>query len=170
VGTTRKARLVSAGIAAALIIAIAAFAVLKPAKDEIPRDAYTIAADQMCLEAKHQIVAVEQRSVKGSEPGHPGSFAQALVPIVGAWRSQFQELIVPSDRVEEARQLAAALLGAEIAIAKLARTAAHGDEKAVLVAAKQADGATAQVEEAVSSLGLTECASAAIGFSPSQGG
>ena len=163
VGTTRKARLVSAGTAAALTVAVVGFVVLKPTKDEIPRDAYTIAADRICLEAKRRIVAVEQSSVRGSDPG---GFAQALVPAVGTWRSQFGRLVVPTDRTEEARQLAAALLEAEIGIAKLARSEARGDKRAVLAAAKRADEATSRVEEAVSSLGLDECASATIGISP----
>jgi len=167
VGTTRKARLITAGTVVAVAVAVAAFVVLKPAKDEIPHDAYTIAAEKMCLEAKHRIVEAERVSVRGSEPG---GFAQALVPIVGTWRSKFQELTAPGNRVEEARQLEAALLGAEIAIAKLARTATRGDEKATLASARQADAATTSVEEAVSSLGLTQCASATIGFSPSRAG
>jgi hypothetical protein len=168
IGTTRRARLASAGTVAALIIALVAFAVLKPAKDEIPRDAYTIAADRICIEAKHQIVAVERQSVAGSGPRGSGGFAQALVPAVGTWRLHFQELIVPADRVEEARQLSAALLDAEIKIAKLARAEASGDGKTILATARRADAATTSVEEAASSLGLTECASAAIGFSASR--
>jgi hypothetical protein len=159
-GTTRRARLVSAATVVALVATVAAFIALN-ADEGIPRDAYTIAADGICLQAKREIVLAR----KGD--GDPSSFSRSLVPIVGGWRAQLRELSVPPDRIEQARQLEAALLVAELRIAKLARVAERGDGRAALASAKRADGASAAVEEAVASLGLSECASAVIGFSPS---
>jgi len=163
VGRTRKARLVTAATAVAIAVAIAAFIALKPSDDAIPRDAYTIAADRICLGAKGEIVAVEERARKRG--GHASAFARALVPIVATWRSRFQTLRVPSDRVEEAQRLEAALQEVELRIASLARVAGTGGRTATIASAKRADVATSQVEEAVSSLGLSHCARATIGFS-----
>jgi hypothetical protein len=142
----------------AIAVAIAAFIALKPSDDGIPRDAYTIEADQICLSAKRQIVAAERS-------GRASTFAAALVPIVGSWRSQSGELIVPADRIEQAQQLETALRDVEIQIAQLARIAAQGSERRTLASAKQADAATSRVEEAVASLGLSRCAAATIGVS-----
>ena len=159
-GMTRKARLVSAATAVALVAAVVAFIALN-SDEGIPRDAYTVAADAFCLQAKREIVLAREGG------GDPSSFSQALVPIVGGWRAQLRELSVPPDRIEQARQLEAALLVAELRIANLARVAERGDRKVALASAKRADGASAAVEEAVANLGLSECASAVIGFSPS---
>jgi len=166
-GTSRRARLVSAGTAVALAVAIVAFIVLKPAKDQIPRDAYTVAADRICVEAKEQIVAAEKQAIGGSTSASAPGFAQELVPVVSRWRSRFQQLSVPSDRLEAATRLRSALLGTEIDIAKLARAEAGGERAEIRATAEKADKATSQVEGAISSLGLDECASEAIGFSRS---
>lgn len=160
-GTTRRARLVSAATAVALVAAVVAFIALN-SDEGIPRDAYTVAADGICLQAKREIVSAREGY------GDPSAFSQALVPIVGGWRAQLRELSVPSDRVEQARALEAALLTAELRVAKLARVAARGEGKAALASAKRADLASARVEEAVADLGLDECAEAAIGFTPDE--
>lgn len=170
VGTSRRARLASAGTAVALAVAIVAFIVLKPAEDQIPRDAYTVAADRICLEAKAQIVAVEKQAIGGSTAKSASGFAQELVPVVSRWRSRFQQLSVPSDRREAAARLRSALLETELDIADLARAETGRNGAEIRAAAEEADKATSQVEGAVSSLGLDECASEAIGFSSSRDG
>jgi hypothetical protein len=161
-GTTRRARLISGATALALVAALAAFIALNT-DEGIPRDAYTIAADGICLEAKRDIVSARKES------GSPSSFPRALVAIVGNWRDQLRELSIPSDRVEQAHELEAALLVTQIRIARLARVAGLGEKRAALASAKQAEEASAGVEEAVASLGLDECAEAAIGFTPEKG-
>jgi uncharacterized Zn finger protein (UPF0148 family) len=162
VGTTRKTRLISAATAGAIVVAVVGFITLKPSEDAIPRDAYTIAADRLCLTAKQQIVAVERSD-------DATTFAAALVPIIASWRSQFQELVVPGDRVDRAVELEAALRNVEIQLARFARTTARGNRKAILASGEQAEAATGRVEEAVSSLGLSQCAEATIGFSSKSG-
>jgi zinc-ribbon domain len=166
IGTTRKARLLTAATALAIVVAIAAFIALDPDDDEIPRDGYTVAADQICLDSKRGIVAA--RLVFQRQPGaiDPGAFARTLVPVVGRWRAQLNELTVPLDRVVEAQALETALLEAEVRIAKLARIAARGGQEETLASARRADEASSAVEEAASDLGLDECANAAIGFTP----
>jgi hypothetical protein len=166
IGTTRKARWITAATVAAVAVAIVAFIALKPSGDTIPRDAYTISADRLCLSAKREIVSLERRFSR--QAGHDTSaFARELVPIVAAWRLRFGKLSVPADRIELARQLEAALLEAEIKIAGLARVAAVGNEEKTLASARQAEAASAAVEEAAASLGLSECAAATIGLTPS---
>jgi hypothetical protein len=161
VGTTRQARLVTLGTVAAVVVAIAAFVALEPADDDsIPRDSYTIAADHMCLLAKRQIVAAGR-----SSPGDPGRFARALVPVIATWRSGFRALRVPADRLEKARSLDAVLRDVEIEVARLALTAEQGNRSRTLAQAKKVDLATTQVEQAISDLGLGQCARARIGLS-----
>jgi zinc ribbon protein len=163
-GTTRKARWISAATAVAIVIFIAAFVALKPAAHTIPRDAYTIAADQLCLNSKSEIVAAERRFSRQKGNRDTSEFAYELVPIVAAWRSRFGKLAVPSDRVGLAQQMDAALLEAEIQIAALARVAAREDARETLVSAKRADAASADVEEAAAELGLSRCAAETIGL------
>ena len=71
-GDTRKARVISAATVGAIAVAIAAFIALKPSADGIPRDAYTIEAERICLNAKQRIVTAERS-------GRASTFAAALV-------------------------------------------------------------------------------------------
>jgi hypothetical protein len=162
VGTTRRARLVTAATVVAILVAIAAFIAIDPAEDEIPRDAYTVAADRLCLESKRSIVTIERSlTPQGTE-----MVARELVPVVAAWRSQLNELNPPADRKDLARELEAALLQAEVQIAGLARVAEGGSQRQIVAKAGEADAASTEVEEAVAALGLAECAEAAIGLAP----
>lgn len=165
VGTTRKARLITAATVIALLVAVAAFIALDPAEDEIPRDAYTVAADRLCLDSKRSIVAIE----RSFTPQGPEVVARELVPVIAAWRSQLNGLNPPADRSDLARELEAALLQAEVQIAGLARVAKSGDQRQTVAKARQADAASTEVEEAVAALGLDECAEAAIGVAPNTG-
>jgi hypothetical protein len=150
---------VSAATALAIIVAIVAFVTLKPKDEGIPRDAYTVAADHLCMNAKRQIVAA------GREGG--GEFARRLVPIVVNWRERLAELQAPSDRIEQVAHLDLALREVEIEVASLARISEGGRRSPILAQAKRADAASGAVEQAVSELGLSECAAATIGFSTS---
>lgn len=163
VGTTPRARLVTAATGTALLVAIAAFIALDPSDDAIPRDAYTVAADEMCIDAKRQIVFAERRALR---EGNTRGAAEALLPIVAQWRSDFQALAVPADRVEEARGLDAALRGVELEIGELARFADGGDRGKTLAQARAADRAAARVEEAIDALALSKCGRRTIGLIP----
>ncbi len=162
VGTTRKARLITGGTVLALVVAVIAFIALEPEDDSIPRDGYTIAADQLCLAAKGEILAAERRASKG---GDTAAFAGELVPIVATWRSRVEALEVPSDRTGQAEALEGALLEAEAKIGGLARVAGDGSRREIVASAEEADAASGRVEVAVAELGLSECASATIGLS-----
>jgi hypothetical protein len=161
VGTDRRTRLITSVTIAALAIAVGAFIALSDDEEAIPRDAYTIAADRMCIAGKRQIVAVERAGLQGKASD---SSARDLLPVVAEWRSEFDALKVPSDRLEQARALDAALQQVEVRIGALARVVAEGNRTALLARAKEAEEASAGVEEAVSDLGLSHCSSLAIGF------
>jgi hypothetical protein len=166
-GTTRRARLVSAATVIAVAVAVAAFIALDPAEDDegtIPRDAYTVTADGICLVAKRQIIATERRSL--SRGAETSEVAAALLPIVATWRSEFQALDTPSDRTEQASELDSALRGVELGIGQLARIAARGDQGQTLASAKRADEAATRVEEAITPLGLSQCSRLTIGLTP----
>lgn len=160
-GTDRRTRLVSAATILAVIAAVIAFIALSEDSEKtIPRDSYTIAADQICIDAKRHIVAVENSGLKAGPAG-----ARRLLPVVSEWRSEFDALKVPSDRIEEAQALDAALKEVQLRIATLARVAASGNQKQVLAHAQAADEASSGVEEAVAALGLSHCSRLTIGFS-----
>ena len=67
IGTSRRERLISGGIALALVVAIVAFFALPTDEDdEVPQDDYTESADAICVQAKQQIIAAGQpRAARG---------------------------------------------------------------------------------------------------------
>ena len=174
VGNTRKARLVTLATVLAVAVAVVAFIAIEPDESseeaQIPRDAYTIAADRICIQAKREIAASERESLRAGPSAEPGAFAQALVPIVIGWRSHFEDLQVPSDRVELARTLNTALREVEVEIAALARVAQEGDKAETVARAQQVDEGTSRVETAVADLGLDRCARLRLGSTPAASG
>ena len=146
----------------ALIVAVTAFVALEPgSEDTIPRDAYTVAADRLCVKAKRHIVAAERKSFRQDDPG---GLARSLVPIIDDWRTEFQALAEPDDRLEQAQNLGVALLDVELRIAALARIADEGRRPQTLAQARRVDAASAEVEAAITALGLNKCAGLTIGF------
>jgi hypothetical protein len=174
IGRDRRARLITAATVAALIVAVIAFIALRPDDSEetvvIPRDAYTRAADQVCVQAKKQIAASERESLASGGAAQPGAFAQSLVPLVLKWRTELSSLAVPADRTEQAAALDAALREVTVEISALARVAQEGDQKQTVERAKQVDESTTRVEAAVSELGLSRCARITLGVSPAASG
>jgi hypothetical protein len=165
IGESRNARLLTVGTVAALVVAVVAFLAL-PADDgdEIPYDAYTRAADEICVAEKEAIVAAGQRSL--TEPaGGPrlAAYAGGLVPVLVEWRSAFDGLSPPADRAEAAEGLSLALRRVSVEAGALARVARTLGPRAALVRAKEVDAATAEVEQAVDELGLSRCADLGIG-------
>jgi hypothetical protein len=170
IGANRKARAVTALTALAVVVAVIALIALKPSEDHaIPRDAYTVAADNICLDAKRQIAASERHSLR-AQGARPGAFAEDLVPIVAEWRSALSTLTVPSDRTEQAEALDAALREVEIEISALARVADEGDRARAVAKAGRVDAVTSHVEAAIADLGLSRCATVKLGASPAEVG
>jgi len=163
VGTSRRARLITIGTVLAIAIAIVA-AVALPANDdgEIPRDAYTIAANRICVNAKREIGEAGSRALANARNGaDPGEYARSLVPIVAQWRVDFNGLDVPDDRVEQANALSAALLEVEVQASGLALAAKRGASD-LPARAQRVDQLTEGAERAIANLGLDECAGIAI--------
>ena len=157
IGTTRRARIITAATAVAIALAVGAFFTLPTDEDEpdVPQDGYTFAAEEVCLTAKRQIAAETQG-------GSPGELARALVPLVAEWRSEFNDLAPPEDRAQLAAELDTALRDLEVEAGAMAGAARAGDSDALLERAERADAATVRIEESIESLGMEDCG--AIGF------
>jgi hypothetical protein len=163
VGTTRRARLITAGTALAIVVAIVAAFALPSNDSGIPRDSYTIAADRICVNAKKQIGAAGSRALADASrgPSDPGEYARALVPIVAQWRVDFDGLHTPDDRVQQANALNEALLEVETQASSLA-LAAERSATDLAARAQRVDELTKGVESAIGDLGLDECSGIAI--------
>ncbi|HEU5064246.1 MAG TPA: zinc ribbon domain-containing protein [Solirubrobacterales bacterium] len=155
IGTSRSARLLTAGTAGALLLAVVAFVALPADDDEIPQDAYTLAADQLCVSQKRAIVAMGSEALSGG--GGLAAYASGLVPIVVEWRSALNELSPPADRVPLAEELSLALRKVAVEAGALGRLARTGGQEEVVAYAERVDKATGGVEEAIANLGLTRC-------------
>jgi hypothetical protein len=164
IGTTRRARLATAGTAAAIAVAIAAFFAIPTEEDEeIPQDEYTLAADEVCALAKQQIGEAGRSSLASPNPGR---FAGELVGIVAQWRSALNALDPPVDRVDRVERLDTALRDVELTAGTMARASREGAEDRVLAGAERVDQASGRVEEAIDGLGLKQCGAIAVGFVP----
>lgn len=153
--------MLSLGTGLALVVAIAAFIALGPSEEnasEGPRDAYSNALDDICVERKREVVAAQERAVAGGSLDAVSRYADALVPIVGAWRLELDRPPPPVDRVELVDGLGAALLEVEIEAGTLARMAREANRRGVAESAARVDAATEKVEAAIDSLGLQRCA------------
>lgn len=168
IGTTGRARWITVATAVAVAVAVAAFVALPTDDDGIPRDEYTLAAEQICLDAKQEMLAAGRRTREGDDSSGTSEYARELLPAVSAWRLQLNRLEVPVDREVEAAELIAALKGAEARIANLTLTAETGNRRRTLASAAAADDASTRVEEAVTGLGLEECAELRLGTVPEQ--
>ena len=165
IGESRTARLVTAGTVLALLIAAIAFIALPSDDgDEVPYDAYTRTAEELCVAEKEAIVAAGQQSL-AKEVGAPrlAAYAGGLVPVVVEWRSAVDSLSPPADRAEAAEALSLALRQVAVQAGALARIARTLGPREALARAKEVDAATAEVEQAVDELGLRRCASLGIG-------
>ncbi len=169
IGESRKARLVTLGTVVAIAVAVVAFLALKPASEDsstIPRDAYTVAADNMCIAAKKNFVTAEREAIADQSSG---ARLDRLVPVVSNWRSEFESMRVPTDRVEQARHVSEALRQVEIQLSGLDLATENGEKSAELASAKKVEAASTEVEKAILELGLTHCATKTIEFGEESG-
>jgi hypothetical protein len=155
-GTTPRARWITAGTAAAIAVAIAAFIALDPADDDqVPRDAYTVAADDSCVAAKQEIAAAGEQLSQGEGARSLEQFGDELLRATTEWRSALRSLDAPADRRGAALELDAALREVVVGSAQAARA---DDTTRVTEEATRVDEASARVESAIDELGLAECA------------
>ena len=157
VGTTPRARLLSAATALALLVAIAAFLALKPSEDDGARNtSFTRAADRICVEQMGTVAALEQQALqKGGQD--VGAFASALVSVVAEWRFAVQDLPASPLDAEAAHALDSALLDALIRAGALARVARTGSSGEIAEEARRVDEASVEVGHQIEQLGLDRC-------------
>jgi predicted nucleic acid-binding Zn ribbon protein len=156
IGTTHRQRMVSwitAGLIAVAVVAlIVTFITTEDTEEgEVPIDEYTVAAEEICVGAKQQLLTALAESTG------PGDLAQDLVPIVAQWRSAFNELEVPNDRTQLAAQLDTALREVEVEAGGMAAASRAGDQRELLTQIDTTQKATVQVESAIDELGLEQC-------------
>jgi hypothetical protein len=158
-GRDRRTRFVTLGTVAAILVAVAAFLALKASNDEGagPEDAYTRSLDASCIQRKGEIAAAQRTALEGGSLAAVSRYAGAVVPIAGEWRLELGRGSVPADRADLVAALQAALLEVQIETGALARVARESDRRQVAKVAAQVDAATANVEDAVTALGLERC-------------
>ena len=168
-GESRRARLLTIGTVTAVLIAVVAFLALPAGDDgEIPYDAYTRAADQLCVAEKQAIVAAGQKALaEGRGSDQLAAYAGGVVPIAVEWRASLDDLSPPADRVERAERLSSALRRVAVEAGATARIARTLGPQAALARANKVDAATAEVERAVDDLGLSNCGNLKIGVARS---
>lgn len=152
--------MITAGTAAALIVAIAAFIALAPADDDeanVPQDALTRALDGRCVQHKAKIAASQQRALSLGTLAAVSRYGESIVPIAGEWRTELGRAEVPRDRTELVDALSAALLEVEIEAGTLGRAARESNRRELGTAASRLDAATAHVEGAIGELELQRC-------------
>ena len=167
-GTTRAARLTTAGIAIALVVALIAFLTLN-SDDDIPRDDYTVTADNQCVAAKQQLGAATKRSLTAGVTG-PTGYAAAIVPILADWQRNFADLDVPTDRTDQATELNDALIELLIQAGALARLPGSSTSTTATEQAARVDAASQAVENAIADLNLADCEQLQVGVAPGEGG
>jgi hypothetical protein len=162
IGGSRRERLVTAATVAAVAVAGAAYLALRPTEEGVPRDDYTLAAEQICVDAKTQIAAAGE-----STAGNLGRYGSEIVPLATDWLTQFKALQTPADRTAYAAEMRQALLEVIIQAGILARVGREGPPADVVAQAGRVDAASAGVEQAIKDLRLDRCAEVRIGPRPS---
>ncbi|HEY8081937.1 MAG TPA: hypothetical protein VIE64_00095 [Solirubrobacterales bacterium] len=162
IGTTRRARLLSAATAGAIVVAVGAFLALQPSEDGITEDSFTQAVDRSCVEEKGRISTLEQQKVQ--QRLNVEQFSAALVSIVEEWRMSLRQSPVPLTHAEAVRSLDSALLDVLIRAGALARVARSGSPAQIAVKAQLVDDAGVQVDQAIEGLGLTHCSDVGVGL------
>jgi hypothetical protein len=156
-GTTPKARMLSAATVLALLVAIAAFVALKPSEgDATPEDAFTRSADRLCVEEKGRVATLE-RQVLQQGAGNISAFASALVTVLTEWRFGIQDLPATAVDLEASRALDSALLDVLIRAGALARVARTGPQAEIAREAQLVDDASVGVDRQIEQLGLDRC-------------
>jgi hypothetical protein len=162
VGTTRRARVVTAATAIAVVVAVGAFVALKPSESVPTADAFTRNLDRTCTFEKRTIGALERQTAQ-QQPPDVSSFAGALVLIVEEWRLSLRESPAPPSHAPAVEALDQALLDVLIQAGALGRVARNGGPAQVATKAQLVDNASARVDRAIDDLGLASCSNLDIG-------
>jgi hypothetical protein len=156
VGKDRRTRLVTAATILAIVVAVVAFLSLKSSEDG-GESAYLQSLDRACVAEKERVIALEQETLQ-HHPPDVGDFSSVLVTIVAEWRAGLGGAPAPAEYGTEVAAYEASLLRILIGAGGLARLTREGASPTAIAAqAKVVDEATAQADEAIEMLGLTEC-------------
>lgn len=156
VGTNRRAQLLSAATAIAIVIAIVAFVALEP--DEGGESRYLQSLDRACVTEKERLSSLEAETL-GQRPPNLEEFASVLVTIVAEWRSNLRATPPPTLDSKGVRALEAALLRTLIESGTLARLVRERAGTGSIAAQSSAvDEATREVNGTIAELGLEACA------------
>jgi len=157
-GTTRRARLLSAATAAAILVAFVAFLALKPAEESRTEDAFLRGLDRSCVAEKERISTLEQETLR-QQPPDLAEFAAVLVAIVAEWRTGLGATPAPPLHAPAVNALNIALREVLIDAGGLARVVREGRPAVALATqAGSIDKATANANRAIEGLGLDDCA------------
>ena len=157
IGRSRRERLISAGIAIALLVAIAAVIAISTGGSE-DTDTYVEKADRICIKSKQALVVVGNRvSESRRDPtGAIALYAGAAAEIAADWRSRLAGLDPPPDSKEASARLDEALAKFKHEADEVVLRAQVGQNPRRLKARLAAAGSRAQ--EASDALGLEDCA------------
>jgi len=158
IGTTRQARLVTAAIAVALIVALVAFLSLDSDEDGSATSAYLEGLDRNCAAEKERISGLETEALSRQAAG-PQAFASVLVTALAEWRQSMRQASPPAADREETQALESALLLAMVQAAKLSRLIREGaSAPAIDDQARAVDESTGNLDRTIESIGLPICA------------
>jgi hypothetical protein len=159
IGRSRRERLISAGIAIALIIAIAAvIAISTGGSEDGAQSAYVEQADRICIESQ-QALAIVDNQVSESRRDPTGAialYAGAVAEIAADWRSRLARLDPPPDSKEASARLDEALAKFKREADEVVIRAQVGQDPRRLRARLAAAGS--RIKEATDALGLEDCA------------
>jgi hypothetical protein len=155
-GTTRRARLITAATVLALVVAVVAFLSLDG--DSTADDPYLQGVDQACVAEKERIVAVEREALSGQSTDLR-EFASTLVAALAEWRANLREEPPPPEHAQAIRAFEASLVATLIEAGRLAhavREQASAEE--IGRRAQAVDEATGEVDAVIEEISLSECA------------
>jgi hypothetical protein len=161
-GSSRRERLVTAGIVTALGVAVAAAFALPTDEDETPADTrhpYIQAADAACVDSKRELGTAQRHSAEVKQTGLNSLrvFALEFGPITARLRSRLASLNPPPLYKVKAAELDAALRRIAVAGRRMARFSAEQDERA-LPEFGRTQRIGGRIETLIAELGLTNCA------------
>jgi hypothetical protein len=155
VGSDRRTRVVTVATVLTIVVAIIAF--LSLGSSDSGQSAYLRGLDRACVTEKERVIALEQETLR-QRPPNLGEFASVLVSIVAEWRAGLRGQPAPAEHAGGVAAYEASLLRILIGAGGLARlTREDASAAAIATQAKIVDEATAQADEAIEKLGLTEC-------------
>jgi hypothetical protein len=159
IGTSRRARIVTALTVLALAVAVVAFFVLRSNDSEggVAQDTYLRSLDRQCVQEKARLSALEAETLEQKAPDF-ATFVNFLVRDVTEWHSNLQATPPPPEHEAGVREVEGALLEVLIEAGRLGTAVRRGSQTEIVKAAERVDAATGQVDPALEYLGLQRCA------------